>query len=112
MGGYVYILASGPYGRLYVGVNAWLVARVYDHKIDPERGSAFCKKYGVDRLVYYEEFESISEAIHREKRLKKRPRRWKIALIEKANPHWRDLYDALDDAMPLGSPGSASPTVG
>ena len=88
--GHVYILASGPHGTLYVGVTAKLSKRIWLHK--EGLGSEFCAKYGVDRLVHYERYDDIRDAIHREKRLKKWPRRWKIELIEAANPTWSDLY--------------------
>jgi len=55
----------------------------------------FTKRYGVDKLVHFEAYRNISDAITREKRLKKWKRQWKIALIEKANPEWRDLYDEI-----------------
>ncbi len=94
MGGYVYILASAPHGTLYVGVTNSLSRRVYEHREGV--GSDFCRKYGVKRLVHYEVFEHIPNAIHREKRLKKWPRRWKINLIEAGNPQWNDLYETLN----------------
>ena len=93
MGGWVYILASAPYGTLYVGVTANLDQRVRQHR--EGGGSTFCGKYKVRRLVHAERFGDIRYAIHREKRLKKWERRWKIALIEKENPNWDDLYDQL-----------------
>ena len=68
MGGYVYILASAPYGTLYVGVTNNIARRVYEHR--EGIGSVFCRKYDVKRLVYLESFESIHNAIHREKCLK------------------------------------------
>ena len=91
MAGFVYILASKPYGTLYVGVTNDLSRRVWEHR--EGSGSRFCAKYGVRRLCYYEELEDISFAIHREKRLKKYPRQWKINLIEGMNPRWEDLYE-------------------
>ena len=94
MGGYVYILASGPHGTLYVGVTSRLSRRVFEHREDV--GSSFARTYGVHRLVHYEVFESIQNAIHREKRLKKWNRRWKIDLIEARNPRWDDLYETLN----------------
>ena len=94
MSGYVYVLASAPYGTLYVGVTAALSKRVWQHK--EGEGSAFCKKYGVHRLVHYERYEDIRDAIHREKRLKKWTRKWKIDLIEAGNPTWSDLYETLN----------------
>ena len=93
MGGWVYILASAPYGTLYVGVTGNLDRRVRQHR---ESGaSTFCGKYGVHRLVHAEKFADIRTAIRREKRLKKWERRWKIELVEKENPGWDDLYDRL-----------------
>ncbi|NVN85549.1 MAG: GIY-YIG nuclease family protein [Rhodopseudomonas sp.] len=90
---YVYILASRIGGTLYIGVTNNLIRRVAEHKSKLAEG--FTKKYDVDRLVYLECFEDIEQAIHREKRLKKWPRAWKIQLIEKDNPDWRDLYPEI-----------------
>ena len=70
-----------------------LIARVYQHKAGTADG--FTKKYKVDRLVYYEEFGSIEDAIRREKQLKKWNRDWKIRLIEEKNPNWVDLYPTI-----------------
>ena len=95
MGGWVYILASAPYGTLYIGVTANLGRRIYEHR-ECEGGSAFCRRYGVHRLVHTERFELITNAIRREKRLKKWPRRWKINLIEAGNPRWEDLAERLN----------------
>ena len=89
----VYIMASKRNGVLYVGVTGDLVGRVYEHKNDVVDG--FTRRYHVHRLVYYEMTDDINEAIAREKRLKKWKRAWKIALIESANPGWRDLYSDL-----------------
>ena len=93
MGGWVYILASAPYGTLYVGVTSNLGRRLNQHRCGD--GSKFCADYDVHRLVYTERFEDIRNAIHREKRLKKWKRRWKIDLIEGENPEWLDLYGRL-----------------
>jgi putative endonuclease len=90
---YVYILASKPYGTLYIGVTNDLVRRVWEHKNDFVDG--FTKKYGVHSLVYYEQCESIESAITREKQMKKWNRRWKLELIEKMNPGWKDLYSDI-----------------
>ena len=87
---YIYILASRRNGTLYIGVTSDLIKRVYEHKNNLVGG--FTKKYNVHRLVYYEKTEDISSAIMREKRIKKWKRTWKIELIEKSNPEWRDLY--------------------
>ena len=91
---YVYILASKKNGTLYIGVTSDLTKRVHQHKI----GAAvdgFTKKYGVHLLVYYEQIEDITSAIQREKGLKNWKRQWKIELIEKSNPAWKDLYPDL-----------------
>ena len=90
---YVYILSSKKYGTLYIGVTNNLIRRTYEHRNDLIEG--FTSKYSVHRLVYYEETNSINEAIMREKQLKKWNRKWKINLIEKANPDWLDLYDGI-----------------
>jgi len=89
----VYILASKKNGTLYIGVTSDLVKRVWEHQNDLVEG--FTKKYAVHRLVYYEMLEDMEAAIQREKQLKKWNRDWKIDLIEKDNPEWRDLYDSL-----------------
>ena len=90
---YVYILASGIGGTLYIGVTNDLVRRVGEHKL--KIADSFTKRYDVTRLVYFEIFDQIEQAIHREKRLKKWPRDWKISLIEKDNPNWIDLYPQI-----------------
>jgi putative endonuclease len=90
---FVYILASRMGGTLYVGVTNDLVRRVYEHQTKSVEG--FTKRHGVVRLVYFEAFEDINEAIAREKRLKHWNRAWKIRLIEERNPHWADLYPSI-----------------
>jgi putative endonuclease len=90
---YVYLMASKKNGILYIGVANDLRHRVWQHKNDIQEG--FSKKYGVHRLVWYEETTDIKEAIQREKQMKKWRRQWKIDLINKENPDWDDLYDAL-----------------
>jgi len=90
---HVYILANKKNGTLYIGVTSNLVKRVYEHKNDLTHG--FTKKYKVHNLVYYETTEDVESAIGREKQLKKWKRAWKIELIEKQNPGWRDLYSNL-----------------
>ena len=99
MGGWVYLMASAPYGTLYIGVTSDISRRVFEHREGV--GSAFCRRYGLHRLVHAEAFEDISNAIRREKRLKKWPRAWKIRLIEEENPKWGDLYETLLDWGPL-----------
>ncbi len=91
--GYVYILASQRNGTLYIGVTSDLAKRVWRHKEGEIKG--FTKRYGVHRLVHYEAFDEISDAIAREKQLKDWKRAWKIQLIEKSNPEWDDLYAGL-----------------
>lgn len=90
---YVYILASGFNGTLYIGVTSNLVKRVWEHKNDLVPG--FTKKYGVHFVVWYEVHRSAEGAILREKRLKKWNRDWKKNLIERENPRWDDLYDTI-----------------
>ena len=86
----VYLLASKPYGTLYLGVTSKLVGRTWQHKNDQVDG--FSKQYGVYRLVWYEMHETMLEAITREKQIKKWKRDWKINLVQSMNPEWRDLY--------------------
>jgi putative endonuclease len=90
---YVYMLASKRNGTLYTGVTNDLIRRVYEHKNKLIKG--FTKKYNVHQLVYYEVASDIESAINREKQLKNWRRKWKLALIEKANPTWEDLYNHL-----------------
>ena len=90
---YVYILASKKNGTLYIGVTSDLSKRVYEHK--NELADGFTRKYNVHQLVYYEMTPDIRSAIQREKRLKKWKRDWKIHLIEKHNPDWKDLYEEI-----------------
>jgi len=88
---YVYILASKRNGTLYIGVTNNLLNRSFQHKIKKDKNS-FTAKYNIDKLVYYELYQYVSDAILREKQLKKWNREWKIKLIEKDNPAWRDLF--------------------
>ena len=80
-------------GTLYIGVTADLIKRGYEHKGKFVEG--FTKRYGLDKLVYYEVFDSIVAAIEREKKLKKYKREYKINLIEQHNPQWKDLYASI-----------------
>jgi putative endonuclease len=93
---YVYILASRIGGTLYIGVTKDLIRRVAEHRLKSVRG--FTGKYGVDRLVYFEQFDDAQNAIKREKQLKKYNRAWKIRLIEELNPNWDDLYPGIAGA--------------
>ena len=90
---YVYILASKKNGTLYVGVTSNIVKRIHEHKTNVVAG--FTQKYKVHDLVYFEETQDVISAITREKQIKKWNRRWKLALIEKENPEWQDLYESL-----------------
>jgi len=93
-GSWVYILANRYRGTLYVGVTSNIAARSWQHHNGT--GSNFASRYGVNHLVYAEEYPTITEAIAREKALKKWRRAWKIELIEKANPNWDDLFERLN----------------
>ena len=90
---HVYILATERNGTTYIGVTSDLVRRVYEHKSDFVE--SFTEKYGVHKLVHFEEFEDAERAIQREKNIKHWVRAWKLELIEKSNPTWRDLYDEI-----------------
>jgi len=90
---YLYILASRPGGALYIGVTGDLVRRIYEHKNQLIKGHS--KKYGIDRLVYFEIFDSPRAAIQREKSMKHWPRAWKTRTIAEKNPSWRDLYSEI-----------------
>ena len=103
-GGYVYILASGLGGTIYVGVTNNLIARVGQHRAGTVEG--FTKKYKVDRLVYFEAFDRIEAAILREKQMKKWSRAWKVKRIEEQNPNWDDLFPQIAGVVSTGSPPS------
>ena len=89
----VYILANKRNGTLYIGVTSNLLQRVWQHKNDLVEG--FTKRYGVHMLVWYESHETMENAITREKAIKEWKRTWKLRMIEKENPAWRDLYEDL-----------------
>ena len=89
----VYILSSKRNGTLYIGVTSDLPKRVWEHKNDWAEG--FTKRYRVHHLVYYELHENMESAISREKQIKKWKRIWKLELIEKQNPDWRDLWEEI-----------------
>ena len=91
--GYVYIMTDGPSGTLYTGVTSNIAARAHQHRT--ETGSEFCKKYGLTRLVLVERYDTIEEAITREKSIKAWRRSWKLNLIGRSNPDWVDLYPTL-----------------
>ncbi|MGA9322273.1 MAG: GIY-YIG nuclease family protein [Xanthobacteraceae bacterium] len=90
---FIYILANKPKGVLYVGITNDVARRTFEHKLKAAAG--FTSKYGVSRLVYFEEYASVLEARERERALKHWRRAWKIKLVEGLNPTWRDLYDEL-----------------
>jgi putative endonuclease len=85
----VYILASKPYGTLYLGATSNLVGRAWQHQNDQTDG--FSKRYHVHLLVWYEQHDTMLNAIQREKQIKKWNRDWKVNLIQTKNPNWRDL---------------------
>jgi putative endonuclease len=89
----VYILASRRNGTLYIGVTSNLQRRAWEHKNDLVEG--FTNRYGVHRLVYYALHEEMVSAIRREKQMKKWNRAWKLELIERQNPGWRDLWEGI-----------------
>ncbi len=88
---YVYIITNKWNTTFYIGITGNLVGRMYQHKNGLVEG--FSKKYKLNRLVYYEEFDSAIEAIRREKQLKNWHRQWKIELISKNNPNFKDLSE-------------------
>ena len=90
---WVYILASRPRGTLYVGVTNDLLRRVTEHRDGLVEG--FTRDYDIKMLVYFEPHDSVTEAIAREKRIKRWARPWKIDLIRSKNPDWRDLFEDL-----------------
>jgi putative endonuclease len=98
---FVYLLASQPYGTLYIGLTTNLARRVWEHKSKLVPG--FTAKYRVDRLVWFEINEDREAALRREKQIKEWQRDWKIHLIEANNPHWVDLYPDLSVLPPNGS---------
>ena len=96
---FVYIMASGPHGTLYTGSTDNLRKRVYEHREKVRRG--FTAKYGVDKLVWFETFETRGGAFKRERQIKEWKRRWKVELIEAMNPEWRDLGEELNNLLVL-----------
>jgi putative endonuclease len=98
---WVYMLASKPRGTLYIGVTNGIIRRVEQHR--EGKASSFTRRYKVHRLVWFQEFASVREAIQREKTMKEWPREWKINLIEQENQHWLDFYPSL--------PGVRAPSI-
>ena len=103
----VYMLASRKHGTLYIGVTSALISRTAQHREGLFDG--FTRKYGVNRLVWFETFNLITDAIRREKQLKKYKREWKLNLIENLNPNWDDLFPELLAAPQLPSSPGVSP---
>lgn len=93
-GGYIYIMANSR-PTLYTGVSSNLVRRVFEHKNNLVRG--FTSKYKLHKLVYYESFDTIEQAIIREKQIKDMNRKDKLEMIAKLNPEFRDMYDQITD---------------
>tara|TARA_Y100000296_G_C5157924_1_gene250173 strand:- start:376 stop:660 length:285 start_codon:yes stop_codon:yes gene_type:complete len=93
MSAWVYIMSNRKDGVLYIGVTADLSRRIVQHR--EGKGSAFCRRYGLTRLVYAEEHDGIEEAIAREKAMKAWKRGWKIELVEGVNPEWDDLFGVV-----------------
>ena len=91
--GYVYIMASGRNGTLYIGVTSDLVKRVWEHRNGVVPG--FTRKHGCKLLVWYEAHDGLQEARLREVQMKKWKRLWKLSTIEQRNPEWQDLYPTL-----------------
>lgn len=95
-GGAVYIMTNKNNTTLYIGVTEELIRRVYEHKSRVD-STSFTYKYNLDKLVYYESFHSIEEAIHREKQLKAGNREKKLKLITSLNPDWKDLWEEIQN---------------
>jgi putative endonuclease len=88
---YVYIITNKKNGTLYIGFTDDIHRRIYEHKNKLSDG--FSKKYGLDKLVYFEEHENSSSSFKKERQMKKWRRAWKIKLIEEQNPNWKDLAE-------------------
>ena len=93
MAGYVYIITNKENTTLYVGVTSDLVKRIYEHKNKLVDG--FSKRYNLNKLIYYEQYDSIIDAIEREKYIKGKKRNWKMDLVHDFNLHWVDLYNSI-----------------
>jgi len=95
-GGFVYLLASQKNGTLYLGVTNSIHRRVHEH-VNKLNRESFSARYNAVRLVWYDYYEDIRDAIQQEKNMKKYPRQWKINLIEKDNPEWREIKLPMND---------------
>jgi len=94
-GGCVYILTNFNNTVLYIGVTSDLYSRIIEHR-EKKYPTSFTAKYNCNKLIYYEQFSTITEAIGREKQLKNWKREWKIKLIENENYNWHDLFESLE----------------
>jgi putative endonuclease len=103
----VYMMANRRHGTIYIGVTSRLISRALEHRSGQFGG--FTARYGLKRLVWFEAFELMTNAIRRETRLKKYPRDWKINLIERENPGWVDLLPGLLGWRPDNPWGQARP---
>ena len=92
-GGWVYFLTNRPNGILYAGVTSDIAKRAFEHREGAVKG--FTKRYGLKRLVYYERFDDVRDAIQREKTIKHWSHAWKVRLIHGMNPEWNNLYDTF-----------------
>lgn len=99
---WVYVMAHSARGAIYVGVTNDLISRAYEHRARATKGHT--SRYNITKLVYFEEYDSIDDAIAREKQLKRWRRAWKVELIEGMNPTWRDLVYALMDDETVDAP--------
>jgi putative endonuclease len=96
MTAYVYILSNKRHTVFYIGVTRSLVGRIPQHK-NKKYPRSFTSKYNIDKLIYFETYETMHEAIKREKQLKKKARVYKLDLINKQNPRWQDLFNNKDE---------------
>jgi len=94
MAGWTYILANRKHGAIYIGMTAHIQQRILQHRKGEIEG--FTRRYGIERLIHYEEYATAPDAIEREKQLKNWKRAWKIRLIEERNPEWDDLWDEIN----------------
>ncbi len=106
---YVYLLADGPCGWLYVGATGDLSRRVAEHKAGRHPG--YTAGRGIDRLVWFETHPSFDQAVLREKRIKRWRRAWKFMLVEESNPRWTDLYSGLPTRGARAAPWPARDPV-
>jgi putative endonuclease len=96
--GFIYIITNKNNSTLYIGVTSNLPNRIEEHK-EKRFQNSFSSRYNLNKLVYYEQFQMIGDAISREKQLKAGSRKSKLGLIESVNPNWVDLYEEIKDIM-------------